>query len=57
MHPTSPLPIHPTTVAAPQKEAAVLARLEEELAGIKRRQGELKVVLYARFGKSINLED
>jgi len=30
--------------------------LEEKLAGIREQMQELKVALYARFGRSINLE-
>lgn len=33
-----------------------VSRLEESLAGIRDEMKELKVQLYARFGKSINLE-
>ena len=40
-----------------QKEAALVVQLEAELAAIDKRQGELKKVLYQRFGKSINLAD
>jgi prefoldin subunit 4 len=31
--------------------------LEEQIADIKEQMGQLKVVLYAKFGKSINLEE
>ena len=30
--------------------------LEKELGGVREEMGELKVKLYARFGRSINLE-
>ena len=30
--------------------------LEKELGGVREEMGELKVRLYARFGRSINLE-
>jgi chaperonin cofactor prefoldin len=30
--------------------------LEEQLAGLRDEMGELKVALYGRFGRSINLE-
>lgn len=33
-----------------------VSRLEESLAGIRDNMKELKAQLYARFGKSINLE-
>ncbi len=40
-------------------EAARAARskAEGDIKAIEARQGELKKVLYARFGKSINLEE
>ena len=40
-----------------QKNEALIELLGAELAAIDSRQGELKVVLYGRFGKSINLEE
>ena len=33
-----------------------VSKLEERLSGIRDEMKELKVQLYARFGKSINLE-
>ena len=42
-------------VAAAQVEAAV-EDLENQLETIREQMVELKVDLYARFGKSINLE-
>jgi prefoldin subunit 4 len=33
-----------------------VSKLEETLSGIKDEMKELKVQLYARFGRSINLE-
>ena len=33
-----------------------VGKLEEERAGIREEMKQLKVELYARFGKSINLE-
>lgn len=40
-----------------QANKAATAALEAELRDIATRQAELKKVLYARFGKSINLEE
>jgi len=36
---------------------AQIDKLEEEANDIVEKQNELKSILYARFGKSINLED
>ena len=41
------------TEAAKEKQS----RVEEQIAEIKEQMGQLKVVLYAKFGKSINLEE
>ncbi len=40
-----------------QKNTEAVDTLETELRGIDERQSELKKLLYAKFGKSINLED
>lgn len=42
-----------TTTAGIEEE---IAALEEKLGTIRDEQEELKVELYARFGRSINLE-
>jgi len=33
-----------------------VTRVEERLSGVREEMEELKVALYARFGRSINLE-
>lgn len=40
-----------------EKHQETLDKLGEEETEILERQGELKKILYGRFGKSINLED
>lgn len=40
-----------------EKHQETLDKLGEEETDILERQGELKKILYGRFGKSINLED
>ena len=40
-----------------EKHQETLDNLGEEETDILERQGELKKILYGRFGKSINLED
>ena len=40
-----------------EKQQETLDKLGEEETDILERQGELKKILYGRFGKSINLED
>mmetsp|Transcript_235 Transcript_235/g.283 ORF Transcript_235/g.283 Transcript_235/m.283 type:complete len:130 (+) Transcript_235:8-397(+) len=40
-----------------EKLAAVVERMNTEEATILARQKELKVILYGRFGKAINLEE
>lgn len=40
-----------------QKNVASIATIEAELSRIEVRQAELKKLLYAKFGKGINLED
>ncbi len=44
-----------TTETAKLKD--LLTKYETEFKRIETRQGELKKILYARFGNSINLED
>lgn len=40
-----------------EKHQAAIDELETEESDILEQQSELKTILYARFGKSINLED
>ena len=40
-----------------EKHQETLDKLGEEETDILERQGELKKILYGRFGKSVNLED
>lgn len=42
--------------AATERIDGEVAKYEDELAGIRDEMRQLKVELYARFGKSINLE-
>lgn len=39
-----------------EKIEEVVSAVQEKLSGIREEMGQLKVVLYARFGRSINLE-
>lgn len=39
-----------------EKVSAELAKREGTLDGVKEEMGQLKATLYARFGRSINLE-
>lgn len=43
--------------SALEADKAAKERLAGEMKALAIRMGELKAVLYARFGKSINLED
>jgi len=43
--------------ATRERVNASIAALEAELVRLKARQEELKKVLYAKFGKGINLEE
>jgi hypothetical protein len=40
-----------------QKNTTAIDTLDEELRSIDLRQAELKKLLYAKFGRAINLED
>jgi hypothetical protein len=40
-----------------QKNTTAIDTLDEELRSIDFRQAELKKLLYAKFGRAINLED
>jgi len=53
---TQPLLLPPLLYCS-QDATARIAALTDELKSLEARQGELKAQLYAKFGKSINLED
>ena len=52
-----PLPeVQELLAAATEKIEEEVAKVEERLGGVREEMRDLKVKLYARFGRSINLE-
>ena len=43
-------------LSSTQKIEGEVSAVEEKLSGVREEMGQLKVALYARFGRSINLE-
>ena len=46
-----------SSYAVQQESEAEIEKLEKQIAKIEEEMSELKKVLYARFGNSINLEE
>ncbi|MCJ1485152.1 hypothetical protein MMC06_005325 [Schaereria dolodes] len=52
-----PLPeVQEMLLSSTQKIEGEVSAVEEKLSGVREEMGQLKVALYARFGRSINLE-